>query len=324
MNQKLFGAMKLIELAYGGYRMQAVPELGGQVISLEKNGVEAFNVPTDPELFVAKSTSYGLPILFPPNRIDGGRFVTPTREYQFAINEPARGNSLHGFLHKRPWKLVKAEKGTLQMEYAADAETDFYQYYPHIFRAALNYQLSEAGLYQEVCIENQGDEPMPIGLGFHSAFKVDEQSLIRVSVGRRILMGERMLPTGELRELNEEEARLRAEGLTPVAWSMDDHYTAEPMEVDGKPFHGAIVERADGRIFYEVDPFYQHWMIWNSNQVGNLICLEPQNWRVNAPNLVSEGMSGQEAGFCQLQPGKALKVYTRLWIESIAWTPEKD
>lgn len=315
MNRKMIGNMEIIELECGGYRMQAVPELGGQVISLEKNGVEALNVPQDPALFVEKSTSYGLPILFPPNRIDGGKFATATRKYQFAINEAARGNSLHGFLHKRPWELVKAEEGTLQMQYEADSNTDFYQYYPHAFCAQLNYRLSEEGLYQEVCIENRGDEPMPIGLGFHSAFKVDEQSLVRISVGKRILMSERMLPTGELRELNEDEARLRAKGLTPVAWSMDDHYTAEPIEVDGKPFHGAVVERVDGRVFYEVDSFYQHWMIWNSNQAGNLICLEPQNWRVNAPNLVSEGMSEKEAGFYQLQPGEALKVYTKLWIE---------
>jgi len=315
MSQKFIGNMEIVELEYGGYRMQVVPQLGGQVISLEKNGVEAFNVPSDPVLFVEKSTSYGLPILFPPNRIDGGKFITETREYQFAINEPARGNSLHGFLHKRPWKLVKAEEGTLQVEYEAGPETDFYRYYPHTFRAVQTNQLSEEGLYQEISIENQGDEPMPIGLGFHSAFKVDEESLVRISVGKRILMSDRMLPTGEVRDLNEEEARLRAKGLTPIAWFMDDHYTAEPIEENGKPFHGAIVERKDGCIFYEVDPFYQHWMIWNSNQAGNLICLEPQNWRVNAPNLVSNGMSEQEAGFYLLQPGETLKVYTKVWIE---------
>ena len=315
MSQKYIGNMQIIEMQCGGYRMQVVPELGGQLISLEKDGVEALNVPGDPQLFVEKSTSYGLPILFPPNRIDGGKFATETREYQFEVNEPARGNSLHGFLHKRPWQLVKAEEGVVQVAYEAGPETDFYQYYPHTFRAVQTNQLSDEGLYQEVCIENRGAEPMPIGLGFHSAFKVDEQSLVRISVGKRIEMSERMLPTGEVRELNEEEARLRANGLTPVAWSMDDHYTAKPIDVDGKTFHGAVVERKDGRIFYEVDPFYQHWMIWNSNQAGNLICLEPQNWRVNAPNLVNQGMSNEEAGFYLLQPGESLTTYTKLWIE---------
>lgn len=316
MKTGVFGNMEYIELQQGGYRMQAVPQLGGQVISLEKGGVEALNVPRSPEELVEKSTSYGLPILFPPNRIDGGKFTTPVRTYQLAINEPSRGNSLHGFLHTRPWQTVRAEEGSLQMEYTAGPETDFYRYYPHTFRAVLTYLLSEAGLHQEVRIENQGDEPMPIGLGFHSAFRVDAQSRIRLSVGKRILMSERMLPTGELRDLNQEEAPLRGQGLTPIAWSMDDHYTAEPIEKDGKPFHGAIIERNDGRILYEVDPFYRHWMIWNSNQAGNMICLEPQNWRVNAPNLVSGGLSRQEAGFNELLPGESLTVWAKLWIET--------
>ena len=83
MNEKYIGNMQIIEMQYGGYCMQVVPELGGQLISLKKDGVEALNVPGDPQLFVEKSTSYGLPILFPPNRIDGGQFTTATREYQF-------------------------------------------------------------------------------------------------------------------------------------------------------------------------------------------------------------------------------------------------
>ena len=315
MNQKYIGTMKIVEITNGSYTLQVVPELGGQVISLKKNDVEALNVPCDPELFVEKSTSYGLPILFPPNRIDGGQFATATRAYQFAINEPARGNSLHGFLHKRAWKLTQADNNTVQVEFEADAATDFYTYYPHTFRAVQTNRLSEEGLYQEIQITNTSEEPMPIGLGFHTAFKVDADSLVRLSVGKRIEMSERMLPTGAVRELNEAEAPLHEKGLVPTAWSMDDHYTVEYIEKDGKPFHGAIVERGDGRICYEVDPFYQHWMIWNSNQAGDMICLEPQNWRVNAPNLVSNGMSEQEAGFCQLQPGESLTVYTKLWIE---------
>ena len=55
MSQKMIGSMEIIEITNGAYRMQVVPALGGQVISLEKNGVEALNVPYDPELFVEKS-----------------------------------------------------------------------------------------------------------------------------------------------------------------------------------------------------------------------------------------------------------------------------
>lgn len=316
MKTGYLGSLAYIELEQGGYRMRAVPALGGQVIALEKEGLEALSAPASQEALEEKSTSYGLPILFPPNRIDQGHFQTAARSYQFTINEPARNNSLHGFLHKRPWTLTEATEDRLQMEFTANEESDFYAEFPHAFRAVLTYQLGKDGLWQTVTIENQSDEPMPVGLGFHSAFRVDAETKVRISVGERILMSERMLPTGQVRPLNEEEARFRAEGLTPVAWSMDDHYTAKPIEEGGRPFHGAVIKRAKGCVYYEVDPFYQHWMIWNAGQKGDLICLEPQNWRVNAPNLVSEGMSSEEAGFCLLAPGETVQASARLWIEN--------
>ena len=315
MEKKKLGSFECLEFQYGGYTMRAIPEMGGQVVALEKEGLAALRAPQSQEELQTASTSYGFPILFPPNRIDGGHFTTEVRSYQFAVNEAARGNSLHGFLHKRPWQVNEVEENRLQMVFEADETTDFYEMYPHAFRAVQTYELSENGLEQIVCIQNRSQESMPIGLGFHSAFTVDDQTKVRISVGRRILMSERMLPTGEVRELNEQEQKLRANGLDPNAWSMDDHYTAEPIEKNGTMFHGAIVERAEGRVVYEVDPFYQHWMIWNAGQRGDIICLEPQNWRVNAPNLVSGGMSAEEAGMTMLAPGESLTVRARLWIE---------
>lgn len=315
MEKKYLGSYEMIEIKAGGYTLQAVPQLGGQVISLEKGGLQALHTPASQEALDQASTAYGLPVLFPPNRIDGGHFQTPFREYQFPVNETARGNSLHGFLHTRPWQVAEVGEDHLKLQYKADETTDFYPFYPHAFTAAQTYRLDENGLHQEIAIENQSGQPMPVGLGFHSAFAADKQTKVRVSVGKRILMSERMLPTGEVRSLNEEEQRLRAEGLEPVAWSMDDHYTAEPIEEAGRPFHGAVITRAGGKVIYEVDPFYQHWMIWNAAQQGEFICIEPQNWRVNAPNLVNEGMEEGEAGFCMLNPGETLKVWAALRIE---------
>jgi len=302
-----------IKLCAAGYTVMAVPELGAQVISLEKNGVPLLHAPENRQALEKASTSYGLPILFPPNRIDGGHFQAGGREYDFPVNEAARGNSLHGFLHTRPWQVGEITENTMTMQYEATEQSDFYAYYPHAFKAVLQYTLDEDGLHQLVTIENRSDRPMPVGLGFHSAFAVDAESRVRISAGKRILMSERMLPTGEVRALSEQEQRLRAEGLAATAWAMDDHYTAEPLAPSG--FHGAVVERRKGRVFYEVDPFYQHWMIWNANQEGSFICLEPQNWRVNAPNLVAQGLSAQEAGFCMLESGKSLQVKARIWME---------
>ena len=50
---------------------------------------------------------YGMPILFPVNRIENGRFEFEGREYCFPINEPSTGCHLHGELHRMPFELVE-------------------------------------------------------------------------------------------------------------------------------------------------------------------------------------------------------------------------
>ena len=43
---------------------------------------------------------YGTPLLFPPNRIKGGKFTYDGREYSLPVNEEATGCFLHGTLHE--------------------------------------------------------------------------------------------------------------------------------------------------------------------------------------------------------------------------------
>ena len=64
----------------------------------------------------------------------------------------------------------------------------------------------------------------------------------RVSIGKRVPLNERALPAGDSIPLSEEEQKFRAEeGQSHVYAVMDDHFTAEPIQVDGAPFHGAVI-----------------------------------------------------------------------------------
>lgn len=311
MNKEAYGEGTLLTLTKGGYTLKIVPEIGGQVIGLEKDGVKALHEPESFEELKNSPTSYGLPVLFPPNRIDGGTFTAGGKTYHFPLNEAKRGNSLHGFLHKRPWQVESVEetedKATVILTFNGDETTDFFSYFPVKFEVKQILELTETGLTQTMAVTNLDTFDMPIGLGFHSAFTVEEGDKILVSVGERVLMSERMLPEG-VRPLSEEEKPLRNEGLDPMAWNMDDHYTALPLE----DFHGAIILGKDHKVTYEVDPFYQHWMIWNCNQKGGFVCIEPQNWRVNAPNLVET--LGEKSGMMLLSPMKTLEAVNTLSI----------
>ena len=65
---------------------------------------------------------------------------------------------------------------------------------------------------------------------------------------------------------------------------------------------------------YKVDPLYKHWMIWNAWQNGSFICIEPQNWRVNAPNLP---IPAEESGMAALKAGETLVATATVTVENL-------
>ncbi len=313
-----------LKIQYGDYEAVLYPEAGGALVTLRKGDTQVFWPCKNAQEAMEAPTRHGLPCLFPPNRIDAGHFVFDGREYQFPMRPNKANNFSHGFLHIRPWKTEKLTENTAVLRYDCDETTDFYPAYPHRFRMEVRYTLTEAGLSQEAQVTNFGSTAMPVGLGWHTAFLLPfapdstaENVRCRISLGQRILLNERMLPTGELRALSEEEQKFReAEGQSPLYAPMDDHFTAEPILVDGKPFHGAVLEdrQAGTQILYEVDAAYKHWMIFNARAAGNLICIEPQNWRINAPNL---GIPYEEAGLDVLRPGESKCYKARIEVRRI-------
>ena len=303
-----------IVIRHGEYRAEIFPEAGGALVTLDKGDVHVFWPCESGDEAAAAPTRHGLPCLFPPNRIDAGHFWFDGREYQFPMKPNKANNFSHGFLHIRPWKAVDVTENSVTMRYDCDESTDFYPYYPHKFRFDVRYTLSDEGLCQEAEVTNYGELPMPIGLGWHTAFALSGgETKVRMSVGKRILFSDRMLPTGDVRDLSEAEKLFRADaGQSPVYAPMDDHFTVEKIQYNGRDFHGAILEDTGVRIIYEVDDAYKHWMVFNAKAAGNIICIEPQNWRINAPNL---DMPYEESGLDVLKKGESKCYVSRIKVE---------
>ena len=307
----------------GGYRAVLFPEAGGALVTLDKGDVQVFWPCDTVQEAKDAPTRHGFPCLFPPNRLDRGQYTFGEQIYRVPMI-PNRTVSCHGFLHTRPWQAVDVTANSVTMRFECTPETDFYPYYPHAFRFDVHYVLDEQGLHQDTIITNLSSKPMPIGVGWHTAFKIPfapgsctENVRARVSVGERIPFNERALPSGEVRPLSEDEQNWRAAGGQSITYKwMDEHFTNKPLTIDGKPFYGAILEDAAAglRVVYEVDPRYKHWMIFNARAAGDLLCTEPQNWRVNAPNL---GLPYEEAGLDVLPSGQTLRFYSHLRVEEI-------
>ena len=318
---------KVWEIKAGGYEAVIAPEIGGNVIALRKGDFDVLRHYDSYEEVAKAPVVYGLPILFPPNRIDAGRFEFSGRTYQFPISEKQTNNSLHGFLSHRPWSfdVIKSDEdeAVVSLSYKSDRDEDYYSYYPHDFTIKMVYTLNGHGLHQDIAISNEGKEDMPLGLGWHTAFAlkfkegVDPDNVkVKVSIGERVELSDRGLPTGVVSPLSDDEIKFRQEGQSPLYEVMDDHYTVNPIEKDGELFHGALLEdvASGARVVYRVDPVYKHWMIWNCFKEGSFICIEPQNWRVNAPNL---DMSAEESGMDHIVPVVRYHAKASIYVEGV-------
>ena len=70
---------------------------GANCISLRNKKYHAALLREPPEnIKLDNPYLYGMPILFPVNRIENGIFEFEGREYVFPINEPSTGCHLHG------------------------------------------------------------------------------------------------------------------------------------------------------------------------------------------------------------------------------------
>jgi aldose 1-epimerase len=322
----------VIRFSAGGYEAALIPGVGAEIIELKdlKRGLDILRTPydIDIEAFKARPQIYGVPILFPPNRIEDGKLSTALRVLDLPINDAKNNNHIHGFLRTRAWKITKADvisEAAVEIEavFKGDRETDSYAQYLNQFEIRLQYFLSQDGLKQRVTVTNKGKNSLPMGLGFHTAFKVPfhpeskaEDCRIKVSIGEKWELTERILPTGKLLPLSDQEQDFRNQGVLVQGKPISGHFTVKELELDNKPFHGAIIEdKAKGlRVIYKVGKEYKQWMIWNDTADKGFICPEPQTWVINAPNVK---LPPEVTGYKILRPDETWSEESSIYSEQI-------
>lgn len=320
--------MSAVEFSKGDYTALLVPQVGANLVSLRNThlGVECLHCPSESEVetFRSRPQIFGLPILFPPNRIEDGRYCFEGRVYQYPITIAKENNYHHGILKSQPFVVSKAEEDDERVKiearyYSNPANDAIYRHFPHTFKCKIVYTLSAQGLEIEVALFNKSEENMPVGVGFHTPLNIPfaggegKDYLMRVAVDKQCELSSRNLPTGNLIELNEQFAKLRDGGLqTTDCEPIEAGFTLREILVDGKPFRGAVVEHQKSglRLFYEVDQKTRYWTIWNNGGNQPYCCPEPQSWITNAPNAKNP----QEAGMEFIEPGKGWRAKYWLYV----------
>nr|WP_167279401.1 aldose 1-epimerase [Paenibacillus lupini] len=323
-NEGLFNGERAIWLRSGRYEAALLPEIGGNLIAFRDVEAEHrfLHEPTMEEMesFKARPMIHGIPVLFPPNRYEDGKFPWAGKTLQFAVNEPATGNHLHGFLYQTPWQVddygsTKTESYVV-VSVQVDEQHPSYESFPFNYTIQLRYSLSENGLLQQVTVRNDGQSDMPCLLAFHTSVNAPfvpggqaQDYRIHMTIGERWELDDRMLPTKEYQPLKEEELQMQGEGVYPFFEAMDNHYTSRSQ--NGRNRMELTDTKANIKLVYDVGTSYKQWMIWNNNATEGFFCPEPQINLVNAPNV---DLPADEIGLLSLAPGEIFEESSRLYV----------
>lgn len=305
--------MKIEQIAGGGYTASIHLSRGANCISLrhETLGVSLLREP-DYSRELDNPYLYGMPVLFPVNRISGGRFEFDGRVYELPINEEKTGCTLHGELHAMEFRVDEQNADSITCSYRSNGD---YAYMPHDFSLRIQYSLSAEGMHQKTTVINHSDCRMPLFLGFHTTFNLafakngkPEHCLVFADIAQEIERNMTVyLPTGKVPEFDAVSRNLSRGALDPTVGAVSRHYRAA-----GGGKMGIFDPDAKLLLRYENDEKFGWRLIYNGDGT-QYICLEPQTCMANCPN---SPFDREFTGFSWLEPGEE-----REFISHISCTP---
>lgn len=98
-----------------------------------------------------------------PNRLAGGRYTFGGRTCQVAMDEPERGNAIHGMVRWLDWTEVSFTEQDVVLACVLRPQPG----YAWELSLQVGYHLSADGLTVASSVSNTGVEPAPFGIGFH-------------------------------------------------------------------------------------------------------------------------------------------------------------
>jgi len=288
---------------------------GANCISLRNKKYHAALLREPPEnIKLDNPYLYGMPILFPVNRIENGIFEFEGRHYVFPINEPSTCCHLHGELHRTKFEPIGICKNKVKCRYVATSESP-YLTFPHEFEIVMEYEFKDDSFYHTVTVTNMSKYNMPLFLGFHTTFNTiftnnsrpeDIRVFADISEEYERNMEINYLPTGIKPEFDATSASLSEGTYKSFEEKTSRHYRGQ-----GKM---TLTDVKIGlRMVYENDVKYGFRLIYNGGSDG-YICLEPQTCLANCQN---SPFSREEAGFDFLKIGESKTYRSKVFLEEI-------
>lgn len=242
-----------------------------------------------------------------PNRLRDGRYQFGGVTHQLPLDEPERGNAIHGLTRWLRWRVV--ERAPSRVALALDLLPR--PGYPVFLSLRVEFMLDDGGLRTTTTARNTGPGPLPYGAGHHPYLAVGttaiDEAVLRLPAARYLETDARQLPT---------ERALPVEG-TPFDFRrpraigplrLDTAYTALAADPDGCV--RAEVAAPDGArsVLLWMDAGHSYLMAYTGDDIEDpercrrSLALEPMTC---APDAFNNSL-----GLRVLQPGEA---FTSTW-----------
>jgi aldose 1-epimerase len=142
--------------------------------------------------------AHGSPLVPWPNRIEDGRYEFDGQLHQLPLNEPTRGNAIHGLLLWQPWSPVSRAADRIVLAARIHPQPG----YPFDVHVEIAYALDADGIRVTTTATNRGPQRCPVAFGFHPYLSpgqgvVDDCVLTLPAQSLVVSDPDRLLPRGQ-------------------------------------------------------------------------------------------------------------------------------
>lgn len=289
--------------------MQILMENEKLKITIQSRGAELASVihqeTGQQMLWTADSAVWGrhAPLLFPYcGKLKNGTFTHCGTTYEGAG---------HGFARDLEFTLIEQTPEITKWKLEANALT--MERFPFAFSLIVTYQLQEESILQTVTVENQSEEEMPFGLGFHPAFLCPfdehhkiEDYIIRFEVPetpKKIITGTQDgLVTGEEEVFcdNQQEIALFDEIFEQGSICLSELRSSKI----------SLVEKESGRAIHVGVEGFPYILLWSVPAQIPFICIEP--WLSLPDHRQASGVWAEKPAAAVLQQSQQYSVTLKI------------
>jgi aldose 1-epimerase len=295
----IVAGIEVVQLADAARRadVSIAPGIGNMAYEFKVRGRNVLWFPYhSPAELKEKPTLCGVPFLAPwANRLDAEAYWANGREYLLNsdlgnLRHDGNHKPIHGLLSFSPaWVLVAA--GADEHSAYATSRLEFWKHpemmaqFPFAHTITMTYRLSNGELEVETTLENHSTEAMPVAIGFHPYFHLDDaprdEWKMHLAARDHLLLNNVLIPTGERKPVEFADPQpLR--GL-----QVDDVFSNLVRGADGRAHFW--VEGKQEKIAVVYGPKYAVAVVY-APAAREFICFEPMTAITNAFNLAHGGL----------------------------------